>query len=474
MAGIRLVRQGLHEAPPHDGGSRRIPFDFQVNATRAPFNYSSCMANPRTRTQARTRSSRLSLIALLAGLSLLGACTRDLDSTGTCSILCPETELDVQQVVLEPISMDTTIAIFPLRGEEESLLLSNEGTSLDTRAFYRFDGTPTRYLPLGQDSTDITVLHDAYFRVRMDTARATIAAGSVVEVYDVDGDTPDADVQVLLTRFTPDRLFGSVTLSDPVSTDTLRVPLDPGHVLTSLLAKQRIRVGVRVVAPDGRVVIPVAPLEAALVLNPLPDSDVSIITSSPASSTPSTDPALRRSLTSYMLVHTGSAPLPDATVAAGGMPGARSLLRFDIPASIIDSASIVRATLVLTQRPVAGALESDSALLVPVPVQASDAVTDVVQSILLSGHPGGGLDSRVIDTLRLAANGEGPRELELQGLLSVWRSGTAYRPQRSIVLGIDREGLNPVQLHFHSREAPEGLRPRLRITYIPRVDLGIP
>ena len=103
----------MYEALPTDGAARKTPFEFQVNASRAPLNYFSCMDNLRTRVRMRTRLPRISLFAFLAGLVLLGACTRDLDSTGTCSILCPEHELDVQQVVLEPVSIDTTIAIFP-------------------------------------------------------------------------------------------------------------------------------------------------------------------------------------------------------------------------------------------------------------------------------------------------------------------------------------------------------------------------
>lgn len=408
-------------------------------------------------------------------VSTLGACTRDLDSTGTCSLLCPEQEIEVQQAILEPVILDTTLALFPIRGEEQALLVAAEGATLDSRAFYRFDATPTRYLPLGQDSVPITVLHDAFLRVRVDTMNARVPEGSVLEVYDVDGDTPDEDVDVLLTRFTPDRLLGSLVLVPPLIDDTVRVPLDRERVLDVLLANERLRVGVRATSPDGRVLLPLAPLEAAIGIDPTPDANIGVIITGPESRTPVEDPNLRRSLTSYMLVAAGSSALPEDVISAGGLPGRRTLMRFEIPPSILDSSSIVRATLVLSQVPVPGAPVGDSALLMPVPVQASDAVTDILQSILLSGNPGsGGVDSRVIDTLRLAAVGEGDREIELQGLLAVWRSSTTGRPQRAIVLQIAREGLTPVELRFHSREAPEGLRPRLRLTYIPRVNLGLP
>lgn len=434
------------------------------------------MPHIRTRASDRSRPVRRSLLLLLAALPLLGACTRDLESTGTCSILCPDQDMQVQQLVIEPVSFDTTVAMFPLRGEESQLLAAWEDGGIDTRVFYRFDATPRRYLPLGSDSVPITQLYDAYLRLRLDTLTSVLPEGTTLEVYDVDGDTPDADLEVLPTRFTADRLFGTFTPTLPLTDDTVRVELDTDRVLASLLANGRIRVGVRAVAPEGRVLVKVAPLDAVLAIDPTPeDDDLGVIFNSPLSRTPTDDPTLRESLTSFHYVVQGSPPLAAGTMAAGGLPGQRALLRFDIPPQILDSTNIVRATLVLTQVPVPDAAPDDSALLVPMPVQASDAVTDVIQSILLAGHPGGGgLESRVIDTLRLASVGAGTRELELQALLAAWRSSTTLRPQRAIVLAIQNEGLTPAELRFYSREAPDGLRPRLRLTYIPRVNLGIP
>src|SRR5690606_2941823 len=97
------------------------------------------------------------------------------------------------------------------------------------------------------------------------------------------------------------------------------------------------------------------------------------ITTSPESRTPENDLELRQSLTSYMVIREGTEPLSEESLGVGGMPGMRALMRFDIPSSILDSSSIVRATLLLTQHPAPGAVAGDSARLVPVPVLASDA-----------------------------------------------------------------------------------------------------
>lgn len=408
-------------------------------------------------------------------MPLLAACTQDLDSSGTCPLLCPDQEVQVQQVDLEPVVYDTTVAMFPLRGEEEALLAAWESGGVDSRVFYRFDATPSRYLPIGGDSVPIEVLHDAWLRVRFDTALVEVPEGAALEVYNVDGSFADADFESLLAQFTADRLLGVHEFELPFIADTLRISLDTARVLTTLRANDRIRLGIRATAPDGRVLVRLAPLEVVLTLNPTVDAEITAVTTSPDSRTPLDDLELRQSLASFMLVQEGTLPIPGASLGVGGMPGRRALMRFEIPPSILDSSSIVRATLRLTQFPSPGAVEGDSALLVPVPVLASDAVTDVVQAIMLSGHPGGGgLGSRVIDTLTLAANGSGVQEFELIGLLGGWQANVTGRPQRAIVLQVRGEGLDPATITFHSREADPGLRPRLRITYIPRIHLGIP
>jgi hypothetical protein len=46
--------------------------------------------------------------------------------------------------------------------------------------------------------------------------------------------------------------------------------------------------------------------------------------------------------------------------------------------------------------------------------------------------------------------------------------------QRALVLRADAEGLQASAVRFYSVEAPAGLRPRLRLSYVPRTNFGLP
>ncbi|HEX5580364.1 MAG TPA: hypothetical protein VFX39_02235, partial [Gemmatimonadaceae bacterium] len=89
----------------------------------------------------RRRPRRLAATAgiLLASLAA-GACTEDLETTAVCadmSTLCPEQKIDVEQVVLNPVVLDTSLTGVPLLGNEPWLALLLHGDEVDTRAVVR-------------------------------------------------------------------------------------------------------------------------------------------------------------------------------------------------------------------------------------------------------------------------------------------------------------------------------------------------
>jgi hypothetical protein len=78
-----------------------------------------------------------------------------------------------------------------------------------------------------------------------------------------------------------------------------------------------------------------------------------------------------------------------------------------------------------------------------------------------------------IDTVRVAAGESGTRSISMVGLVRLWAS----QPQgstRALVLRAALEGAQAGELRFYSSEAAPALRPRLRLSYIPRVQFGIP
>jgi hypothetical protein len=58
-------------------------------------------------------------------------------------------------------------------------------------------------------------------------------------------------------------------------------------------------------------------------------------------------------------------------------------------------------------------------------------------------------------------------------LVRAWRSLPSNTP-RALVLRAALEGAQAAEVRFYSIEAPAGLRPRLRLSYVPRTNFGLP
>jgi hypothetical protein len=60
------------------------------------------------------------------------------------------------------------------------------------------------------------------------------------------------------------------------------------------------------------------------------------------------------------------------------------------------------------------------------------------------------------------------------GALRAWQAVGPTTLQRAIVLRSAREGASAPSVVFYSTEAAPALRPRLRITYVNKVEFGVP
>jgi hypothetical protein len=68
----------------------------------------------------------------------------------------------------------------------------------------------------------------------------------------------------------------------------------------------------------------------------------------------------------------------------------------------------------------------------------------------------------------------GLRSIELVNLFRAWRAVGANNTIRAIVLRAKKEAASSAELDFVSTEGAEELRPKLRITYVPRRGFGLP
>ena len=198
------------------------------------------------------------------------------------------------------------------------------------------------------------------------------------------------------------------------------------------------------------------------------DTSVSKVARNPLSLTPA-DRLTAADLSDYLVIAVAPAPPPAGVIRVGDLPARRVYLRFNIPSRIVDSSNVVRATLMLTQRPNGfSPSSSDSLAIAPLSVSAGPAITDISKALLFLFAPPG------TDSVRIVPADSGLREIEIIRIVKLWGVTSAAKTPRAIALRSLAEGTSGALLDFFSIEAPDAVRPRLRITYLPRQQGGIP
>jgi len=420
------------------------------------------------------------LIALgLFGVAALSACGEKLEAGAACPLLCPATkDVELKDTTVEAIAVDTSVAGFPVIGEEEPLLLAARGDTLDTRVIFRFDSIGKTFPhPSAPADTIVTHVDSAMVRIVLDTSTVVGVPGLptepvTIEVYDVDSpaDTVAAD---LLPLFSANRLLGSKTFApESLALDTLFLPVAPAAVLNRIVNGTRLRLGLRLVASQSTQLRIASSTTAGALLRFKPAADtavsVSLLSMTPSDTTLAT---LKNDLRDYVITAKGLLPPPPNTISVGGYPSHRTFLRFDLPSHIVDSSTVVRATLTLTQLPMRDSPNAtDSLGIYPFAVTAGTVVTDIPRLLRLVTVN----TVNAADSLRVVPADSGTRRLELVNLVRVWRNTKPEQTQRALVLAIGEEGVNPAIASFFASEAPADLRPRLQLTYVPKVTLGLP
>ncbi|MEP7347148.1 MAG: hypothetical protein ABI877_17895, partial [Gemmatimonadaceae bacterium] len=135
---------------------------------------------------------------------------------------------------------------------------------------------------------------------------------------------------------------------------------------------------------------------------------------------------------------------------------------------IVDSSTVLRATLLAVQHPVRGLDDTKTFTMQPQFVTAGKEVTDVGRSAFLVATLSG------LDSLRVTPADSGLRLLEMVTVLRAWATSNSLSAQRALVLRSAVEGASPLELQFYSTRAAPDLRPRLRVSYATRTNFGIP
>jgi hypothetical protein len=401
----------------------------------------------------------------------VSSCSENLDSSGVCAVLCPPVGGDVQNITLDAVGLDTTVQSLSGLGTEPILLLASRGDTLDTRVVIRFDSLPATFLPSGDTARPITSVDSAYIQLRIDTLSIKGGGPFTIEAYDVDTTANDTSTAAIIALFRPDRLISSQLLAREELRDTTKYFISNAAVLAKIQSSARLRIGLRVIGLASSSEIRIASTERAappvLFFRATPDTATRPLTVIPVSGTPADDPIVARALSDYTVIVKAPPGAPPSVLAVGGLPPRRVYIRFNIPSSIIDSATVVRATLLLNQLSNPAIEPTDSVLIVPELVLAGIAVTDPTKAAQITAELAG-------DTVKVRPGNSGLTNVEVARAFSVWRSQKPDTLPRAIVLRAVNEGSSPLEIRFSSSEDVSALRPRLRISYTSQVPLRIP
>ena len=431
------------------------------------------------------RNRLVILFSAVSIVAILSACAEDFAGGAACPVLCPESNFQVVNDTLEGvIAFDSTISGYPLPGGEGVLTLLQRfgnGDTAITGGVVRFDFIP-KFVPVGTDSALVTKVDSAMLRLQVVdlspddslSARDTLKRVPLtIEVYDVDTTASDFDTAAVRARFRPSTLIGTYTVRRDSLPDSVIVQLDTAAV-RARVQTGRLRVGLRI-RSDSSMQVPLASTEGGGTLSlrfwARAGTDSSRERNVGAASSSTGENGDLPNLDDYLIVLRGTPPPPPQMLVVGGLPARRVYVRLNVPSRFIDSVTVVRAALVLTQAPVRGRTDDTVRTRIQATISIATPVVEVGRAALLVRSSPGLFDQR------RAPSDSGLVRFELAGTfqdVSGWRFIPEDELPRALVFRSAREGQFPSEFYFYSSEAPANLRPRIEISYVPAVDFMLP
>jgi hypothetical protein len=422
---------------------------------------------------------RALLVALLAAAA---ACTEDLTTPGVCPEFCPPGEITVVDTLLaDLVGRDSAFRGYVQAHQAAVMLAADLPGEIDSRATFRTTALASR-IRLTTDTVTSPVVGVDSMRIILTVPRRdTSARGLALALYRLplalDSTTTFADlapafaaapirvVQVDSLIALPgrkDTLTGdSVTVDSAAGSLSVLISLDSAEVGYTAADSARLALGIRAsVDPgsgSGQASVAIGAGETAPVITWFAKVD--------SLGFATVQRGLGAGVAFDGYVFDPPAAALDANLAAGGAPSARSLLRFARPATLFDSAQIVRATLVLM--PVAAAVGSSADSF---RVVAQRIAADLGAKSPLAGPSFSG-DGSYFGATWVQPGSLDSVKVDITDMLRRWQADTTA--PTAVFLRVDPEGGVLGEIRF----APSGnatLRPALLVTYVPSFPFGVP
>ncbi len=391
--------------------------------------------------------------AVLAVTVFALGCGEKVVAPAVCPDFCPATTLEVLDTLFTTaIVLDSAYQGYAVPDSSGQFQIGAD-TAVESQGIFRFRPFPDTIRDVVDLNRPLPVVGVDSFRLYLAMAkRSTDTTGPELPVYrlpsDVDVSTTYQDLQPFFDDSTE---IGVVELIDTVSFGRISTVL-PGDAWGALSSDTGVALGLgyRSAEPGFVDVVTADSTLAATLLVRFAQVD-------------SADGALaERSDTVVIDFDTFVFPPPPPkdpeVLVVGGAPAARTLLRVDLPTQIVDSSSVVRATLLLVpSEPVYG-IAGDSVL-----IQTQSLSIDVgAKSPIVAPAT----DSVGIGNTLVPIGWADTVSVDVTELVRVWRPLPTL--PRTISIRVLPEGASMSEFRFNSSRSGFGA-PLLRITYVPPV-----
>jgi hypothetical protein len=421
-------------------------------------------------------------LVVLGAVLAAAACVERMTAPGDCPAFCPGNRLSVIDSMLAgSISRDSAYRGYVLPHQTPVMLVTQSVPGLpDSRAIFSFSAYgPRMVITSGDTATGAIRSADSarlqLYITRRDTAahnltlslyRLPITLDTLTTFADLSGPFTDSllrsvNISALLAlpgrhdSATGDTIKVDSLTRDSLAVDTLNhrlivwLRLDSSQVRYDSADTGKVAYGIRVSADSlASIALGKGDLGPTLLPYVSIDSGDTVV--------PRTGPIRGTPLATFVFVPP-PAPL-DSTLAVGGVPAARSILRVAFPRGIRDSGQIIRGTLILVPAVAAAGAPADSFV-----VEAHTVFADFgAKSPIV-------VDATRIDTTVIRVGATDSVKIEITNLLRFWQSDTTQRTV--LVLKAKYEARDFSEIRFYPSTAP-AYRPAIRVTYAPRFPFG--
>jgi hypothetical protein len=407
---------------------------------------------------------------LLIGAALAAAaCVEQIAAPGHCPDFCPSGRIDVVDTLLATnISRDSAFRGYVTTIRSSVMLAADLPGFVDGRPIFRIAGVGPRYSISTADTTTGPILGADSARLtlvvqRRDTGahnltlrlfRLPITIDTTTKFADLTGPFTDSLVKTVIL----DSLIARPSHKDTVTGDSL-IFADTTHQVFTLSLKLDTVAGRYVATDSGKVGYGLrvsADSRASIALSRSVSLQWYLRVDSLGVHVARKPGVLGQAFSNF--VFDPPAPPIDSTLAVGGVPSARSVLRVTLPRAIRDSSQVIRATLILRAASPVGGAPPDSFVMEARPVLADFGAKSPI-------------DARIADTAAIHPGVLDSVAVEVTNVLQLWAADTTA--PTTILLRSRTEAESFAEVRFYPSRAA-AFRPALRVTFVRRFPFGRP